>query len=343
MARIRSAKPEWWSKVKWCRLPRDVRFTYKGIWEVMADDEGRFQADTRLIKGDVWPLDDDITTKKLEKWLAQLEAVTVTEKDHGPMPAVLLYEVGGVRYGFLPGFVKHQKISHPTPSKLPAPPESRRNGSGKAPESLRPDVDLDVDLERSGIRSGADARASAPEKAAEPASSLSLLVDRFLETFYGSATPERREAVKQQLRDTLGKEGARIRRGEVVKARDSAHLASCLKDTIRSGVKDPDKAIVVVLKKLCDPELDSQGRTNTEATSQRTKSTERRERQYHDAKVAAAAAWSKENPDKLAELEQGAIMAIPGDTQVGAIARAERVLQEIGKRINFPSFEDWSP
>ena len=149
MARIRSAKPEWWSKVKWCRLPRDVRFTYKGIWEVMADDEGRFQADTRLIKGDVWPLDDDITTKKLESWLKILADVVVTDRGSRRVPAVVLYVVDGVRYGFLPGFVKHQKISHPTPSKFPPPsgiaPESLRNDSGDFPESFRPDVDFDVD------------------------------------------------------------------------------------------------------------------------------------------------------------------------------------------------------
>jgi hypothetical protein len=158
MARIRSAKPEWWSKVKWCALPRDVRFTYKGIWEVMADDFGRFQADTRLIKGNVWPLDDDITTRKLEKWLALLEAVTLIDKSGARVPAVLLYVVDGVRYGFLPGFEKHQIISHPTASKLPAPPESFRNGSGTAPESFRPeeeedvdfDFDLDVDQEEEG-------------------------------------------------------------------------------------------------------------------------------------------------------------------------------------------------
>lgn len=147
MARIRSSKPEWWSKAKWCAIPRDIRSTYKGIWEVMADDQGRFQADLRLIKGSVWPLDDDITLKKIEKWLPVLVGVPVTV-DHKRYPAILLYVVDGVRYGFLPGFVKHQKISHPTPSKLPPPPESFAINSGGTPERLRPDVDVDVDLDR---------------------------------------------------------------------------------------------------------------------------------------------------------------------------------------------------
>lgn len=145
MARIRSAKPDWWQKEKWCALPRDVRFTYKGIWEVMADDEGRFQADTRLVKAQVWPLDDDITPKKLEQWLAQLERVMVTRTDGTKVPAVQLYTVDGVRYGYLAGFEKHQKISHRTPSKLPSPPEPFRSHSGNDPESFSPDTDKDFD------------------------------------------------------------------------------------------------------------------------------------------------------------------------------------------------------
>jgi hypothetical protein len=111
----------------------------------MADDAGRFQADARLIKADVWPLDDDITNKKIEVWLAQLAGVMVTDDDGNRVPAIQLYVVDGIRYGFLAGFVKHQKISHPSPSKFPPPPEPLRNHSGGAPERLRPDTDRDVD------------------------------------------------------------------------------------------------------------------------------------------------------------------------------------------------------
>lgn len=145
MARIRSSKPEWWAKEKWCRLPRDVRSTYKGIWEVMADDQGRFQADPRKVKADVWPFDDDITAKKLEQWLTQLATVIVTRDDGYKVPALQFYIVDGVRYGYMPGFEKHQKISHPTPSKLPKPPDRFRKSSGAASEELRPDNDKDIE------------------------------------------------------------------------------------------------------------------------------------------------------------------------------------------------------
>src|SRR5207237_1035606 len=116
VARIRSSKPEWWRKAKWCALPRDVRSTYKGIWEAMCDDYGRFIADARLVKGDVWPLDDDIEVAAIEGWLTILAQVPVTLEDGRRVPALFLYELHGVRYGYLAGFIKHQKISKPTPS-----------------------------------------------------------------------------------------------------------------------------------------------------------------------------------------------------------------------------------
>lgn len=128
----------------------------------MCDDEGRFLADPRQVKADVWPLDDDITPKKLAAWLPKLAEVTVTSEEGVKVPAVVLYEVDGVKYGFLPGFVKHQKISHPTPSTLPKPPSIVRNDSGAppedsgaapedsgtAPDSFRPEVEEDVDVDK---------------------------------------------------------------------------------------------------------------------------------------------------------------------------------------------------
>jgi hypothetical protein len=147
MARIRSSKPEWWTSAKWCRLPRDLRATYKGIWEVMCDDEGRFLADPRQVKADVWPLDDDITPKKIASWLPRIGSVNVTLEDKSKTTAIVFYDVEGVRYGFVPGFVKHQKISHKTPSKLPPLPESLRISSGMAPENIPPDREMELEVE----------------------------------------------------------------------------------------------------------------------------------------------------------------------------------------------------
>lgn len=147
MARIRSAKPEFWTDPLMCALPRDVRFTFKGLWEACADDEGRFLADPRMVKSAIWPLDDDITTKKLGAMLITLEQRGRIE----------LYEIGGVRYGVIVNWSKHQKISHKLPSRIPeprrngagAPPEIRTNAAGEPPESRRlARADGDVDVER---------------------------------------------------------------------------------------------------------------------------------------------------------------------------------------------------
>jgi hypothetical protein len=190
MARIRSSKPEWWTSAKWCRLPRDLRATYKGIWEVMCDDEGRFLADPRQVKADVWPLDDDITPKKLAAWLPKIGAVAVTLDDGARSQAIVFYDVEGVRYGYVAGFVKHQKISHKTPSKLPPPPEPRRKRSGTAPETLPPDVDVDremdveVEKEKETTTTDNGAREAEPEQP-KAAPGVVDLVALFPREFYG--------------------------------------------------------------------------------------------------------------------------------------------------------------
>lgn len=122
MARIRTAKPEWYNSPKWARWPRDLRSTYKGIWEKVCDDEGRFVADARLVKGELWALDDDLAADVIEGWLRQMTAIPVTMEDGTRSTALVFYEVDGVRYGLVTNFLKHQRVSHPTPSKLPPPP-----------------------------------------------------------------------------------------------------------------------------------------------------------------------------------------------------------------------------
>lgn len=345
MARIRSAKPEWWSKEKWAAVPRDVRFTYKGIWEVMTDDDGRFQADARLIKAQVWPLDDDITAKKIEKWLPQLAAITVTERGGHRSPAIVLYEVDGIRYGYLPGFVKHQKISHPTPSKLPDPEGEtlapRTNGSGNAPEdsgipqeSFAPERIRSGMLSRSLIRAGAEA---APEDfGGSPR-------DRFLHRFYADAKPERRAEVARQIDQLLKPEGARVRNGVAARANSPEHLNRVLSDVLRGKPpENPDSAIVFVFRKLEDPDKDDAGRVGLEITAAREKQAIAREGAYHRARRAAAKPWSEEHPDELAKIEAMAHREIPGDSEIAETTRKSFVLQRICERIGFPSFEAWA-
>ena len=109
MARIRSIKPQFWGDDKTARVSRDARLLALGLIS-MSDDGGRFLASHSSICGYAYP-HDEIKPAQLAKWLKELESVGF----------VHLYEVNGLRYGCFLTYSKHQRISHPQPSPLPAP------------------------------------------------------------------------------------------------------------------------------------------------------------------------------------------------------------------------------
>ena len=111
MARIRTIKPSFWGDEKIAELSRDARLLFIGLMS-MADDEGRFLASHQAIAGYVFPNDANITPVKLRKWMAEIEAQGI----------VTTYNGGRLKYGAIPGFSKHQRISHPQDSTLPPPP-----------------------------------------------------------------------------------------------------------------------------------------------------------------------------------------------------------------------------
>jgi hypothetical protein len=134
MARIRTIKPEFWGSAKAAKVSRDARLLFLGLLNE-ADDEGRALASARSIGGSLFPHDEDFSDGDVRRCLDELEAARFVQT----------YEVDGVKYLHVVGFTEHQKISHPSPSRLPAPPcggppEPLRNGSGAAPESLPPDL-----------------------------------------------------------------------------------------------------------------------------------------------------------------------------------------------------------
>jgi len=96
------------------RFVRDVRFFYIGLWN-FADDEGRFIYDLVKLKGEIVPFDEDFTLKKIQRVMEVLEKAK----------RIFIYEVEGIRYGWIVNFKKHQTINRPTPSILPPPPEDK--------------------------------------------------------------------------------------------------------------------------------------------------------------------------------------------------------------------------
>ena len=113
MPRIRTIKPSFWADEAVADLSRDARLVLIGLIS-SADDEGRFLASHSAIIGYLFP-HDDIAPTKLRKWLDEIENTGI----------VRFYSVNRREYGAFPNWKKHQRISKPQPSSLPAPPTLR--------------------------------------------------------------------------------------------------------------------------------------------------------------------------------------------------------------------------
>jgi hypothetical protein len=125
-------KPEFWHDALTGELPADVALFYVGLW-CAADDAGRFEADPRLLRAQLDPFDAKFGGPgALAELLDRLAA----------LGRVVLYEVDGRRYGFVPTFSRHQHPNRPSPSRLPEPqPASLREDSGRTHAALTPGED----------------------------------------------------------------------------------------------------------------------------------------------------------------------------------------------------------
>jgi hypothetical protein len=163
----------------------------------------------------------------------------------------------------------------------------------------------------------------------------------FLDRFYRDATPARRAEVEAQIYASLSPAGARLRGNDHVLAKNRAHLERCIARTMAETIRIPDRAIVVLLKKLQDEEKNERGRYPGEANVDRDKAVIAKENAYDRARRAAANDWSKDNPDELERLKKTAWLNCPAKGELGDVARNSWLLQEISKRNAFPDYETW--
>lgn len=110
MPRIRSIKPNFFKSEDVSALPLRARLTWIGLW-TQCDDHGRYKDSVRLIKGDLWPL-DDVSLRDIEEDLSILEE----------QRRLVRYEVDGKRYLAVVNWHAHQAINRPGKPKHPAPP-----------------------------------------------------------------------------------------------------------------------------------------------------------------------------------------------------------------------------
>lgn len=131
MARIRSVKPEFWRDRKLARkTSRDARMLYVGLWNY-ADEHERANGDVVVIKGDVFPYDDDIDTARIEILLKELESAGVVTR----------YTVDGDPFLHLPNLHKHQRLEPAkVASRFPSPDDADLPGPVCAGSESRADL-----------------------------------------------------------------------------------------------------------------------------------------------------------------------------------------------------------
>lgn len=108
MARIRTIKPTMFSSLTVCAWPIEVRWTFAGLFTYL-DDAGRGLDESRLVKAEIWPLDDRVTPAKVDGFLTAIS-------ESGPL---CRYVVDGNRYLHIVSWREHQRVNRPTPSRIP--------------------------------------------------------------------------------------------------------------------------------------------------------------------------------------------------------------------------------
>lgn len=125
MARKRMIDPDIWTDDKVLKLSWTAVPFYIGLI-TQADDDGRIRYDVASLRAKIGPR-DEVTCEHVEVWMWECVEVGL----------VLVYEHENVLFAYLPGWPDYQKVQHPNPSKLPAPPENIREVSRKIHEGYR--------------------------------------------------------------------------------------------------------------------------------------------------------------------------------------------------------------
>jgi len=108
VARIRTIKPEIWTDEKLSECSLSAHLLFIGLIS-FADDEGRMEYAPARIRMQIFPC-GRVPPKKLTELIGEL-----TERS-----LIRVYVVDNREFLDIPGFIKHQRINRPTPSKLPA-------------------------------------------------------------------------------------------------------------------------------------------------------------------------------------------------------------------------------
>jgi hypothetical protein len=112
MARIRYIKPEFFEDVRVATVSIEARLLYIALWCFM-DRVGVTEADPQLIKRRVFPYDEEVNFKKIEKLVKELE-----KSQH-----LIRVHYSDKDYLFCPTFERHQKFHFKEQFRHPIPLE----------------------------------------------------------------------------------------------------------------------------------------------------------------------------------------------------------------------------
>ena len=121
MARARFVKPALRTSRVVAAWPIPARYAWVLLWGYL-DDKGRGIDDVRLIVADLFPLDRDVTEKKMETWL-RLYTTPLNPEREAPL---CRYTVAGDSYLHATNWSEHQHPNRPTPSVIPPCPTHER-------------------------------------------------------------------------------------------------------------------------------------------------------------------------------------------------------------------------
>ena len=106
MARIRTVKPEFWTDEDLSSISETAQLMAIGLLN-LADDEGYFKSNPKLIKAALFPLRD--TSMSIHGAISELSSVGYITCFSG---------LDGKDYARVTNFTSHQKINRPSPSKI---------------------------------------------------------------------------------------------------------------------------------------------------------------------------------------------------------------------------------
>lgn len=124
--RIRTIKPEFWRHEVMAQLPPETQLMGIALLN-MADDEGYFEANPRIVRGEVMPFRDDLATVSRDlRELARAGWIEVRDTSgHGHV-------------GLIVNWAKHQRVDHPKKSKLAVYFSASDSREAFAPSSREP-------------------------------------------------------------------------------------------------------------------------------------------------------------------------------------------------------------